>query len=94
MPKDRSPAEISHGIPITYVPARNTIFLSFALAFAEVIGPGRITAEIARTTAERLEIDANHTSEQNQQLLRQLLEEAAEVRRRTRNDEVWTGAGR
>ena len=29
---------LRHGIPITYVPARNTIFLSFALAFAEVLG--------------------------------------------------------
>src|SRR6202035_378013 len=31
-------AEMDHGIPITYVPARNTIFLSFALAWAEVLG--------------------------------------------------------
>lgn len=38
VPKSRSDAEISHGIPITYVPARNTIFLSFALAWAEVLG--------------------------------------------------------
>lgn len=37
VPKSRSDAEISHGIPITYVPARNTIFLSFALAWAEVL---------------------------------------------------------
>jgi len=29
---------LSHGIPVTYVPARNTIFLSFALAWAEVLG--------------------------------------------------------
>ena len=29
---------MAHGIPITYVPARNTIFLSFALAWAEVLG--------------------------------------------------------
>ena len=36
VPKGRSPSEISHGIPITYVPARNTIFLSYALALAEV----------------------------------------------------------
>ena len=36
VPKGRSAAEISHGIPITYVPARNTIFLSYALALAEV----------------------------------------------------------
>jgi 7-cyano-7-deazaguanine synthase len=32
VPKARSAAEMSHGIPVTYVPARNTIFLSFALA--------------------------------------------------------------
>ena len=37
VPKQRSPAEMSSGIPITYVPARNTIFLSFALAWAEVL---------------------------------------------------------
>ena len=36
VPKGRSAAEISHGIPLTYVPARNTIFLSYALALAEV----------------------------------------------------------
>jgi 7-cyano-7-deazaguanine synthase len=36
VPKDRGAEEIGHGIPITYVPARNTIFLSFALALAEV----------------------------------------------------------
>lgn len=38
VPKDRSEEEIGGVIPITYVPARNTIFLSFALAFAEVVG--------------------------------------------------------
>lgn len=37
VPKDRPLAEMSVGIPITYVPARNTIFLSFALAWAEVL---------------------------------------------------------
>ncbi len=36
VPKGRSATEMSHGIPITYVPARNTIFLSYALALAEV----------------------------------------------------------
>jgi len=36
VPKGRSASEISGGIPITYVPARNTIFLSYALALAEV----------------------------------------------------------
>ena len=38
VPKDRPDSQMSHGIPITYVPARNTIFLSFALGLAEVIG--------------------------------------------------------
>lgn len=38
VPKHRSVDEISTGIPNTYVPARNTIFLSFALAYAEVVG--------------------------------------------------------
>jgi 7-cyano-7-deazaguanine synthase len=38
VPKDRTSDAISHGIPITYVPARNTIFLSFALGWAEVLG--------------------------------------------------------
>ena len=37
VPKGRSPNEISEGIPVTYVPARNTIFLSFGLALAEKI---------------------------------------------------------
>src|SRR6266446_4343059 len=40
--KKRSEKEIAHGIPNTYVPARNTIFLSFALAWAEVLGAGHI----------------------------------------------------
>ncbi|HWE84867.1 MAG TPA: 7-cyano-7-deazaguanine synthase QueC [Terracidiphilus sp.] len=42
VPKGRGPDEMSHGIPITYVPARNTIFLSFALAWAEVLGSSDI----------------------------------------------------
>jgi 7-cyano-7-deazaguanine synthase len=37
VPKKRSQTEMSSGIPITYVPARNTIFLSFALAWAETL---------------------------------------------------------
>ncbi|HTU43599.1 MAG TPA: 7-cyano-7-deazaguanine synthase QueC [Bryobacteraceae bacterium] len=36
VPKDRAENEMRAGIPVTYVPARNTIFLSFALAYAEV----------------------------------------------------------
>ena len=37
VPKQRSEIEINQGIPVTYVPARNTIFLAYALAWAEVI---------------------------------------------------------
>lgn len=42
VPKDREAAAMGEGIPITYVPARNTIFLSFALAFAETTGASDI----------------------------------------------------
>jgi 7-cyano-7-deazaguanine synthase len=42
VPKSRSAEEMSAGIPVTYVPARNTIFLSFALAWAEVLGSSDI----------------------------------------------------
>jgi 7-cyano-7-deazaguanine synthase len=38
VPKGRAAADMSAGIPITYVPARNTIFLSFALGWAEILG--------------------------------------------------------
>ena len=38
VPKDRAPHEIATGVPLTYVPARNTIFLAFALAWAETLG--------------------------------------------------------
>jgi 7-cyano-7-deazaguanine synthase len=37
VPKDRSTEEMGEGIPVTYVPARNTVFLSFALAWVEVL---------------------------------------------------------
>ncbi len=37
VPKGRRPDEMGQGIPVTYVPGRNTIFLSFALAWAEVL---------------------------------------------------------
>ena len=37
VPKNRAESEIAAGVPITYVPARNTIFLSYALAWAEVL---------------------------------------------------------
>ena len=42
VPKGRAPEEMADGIPITYVPARNTIFLAFALAWAEVLGASDI----------------------------------------------------
>ncbi|MCI0363136.1 MAG: 7-cyano-7-deazaguanine synthase QueC [Phycisphaerales bacterium] len=38
VPKDRDPQAMSHGIPITYVPARNLIFLSIASGYAETLG--------------------------------------------------------
>jgi 7-cyano-7-deazaguanine synthase len=42
VPKDRPAQEMAAGIPVTYVPARNTIFLSLALAWAEVLGAADI----------------------------------------------------
>src|SRR5215210_7729494 len=42
VPKNRALDEMAEGIPVTYVPARNTIFLSFALAWAEVLGASDI----------------------------------------------------
>ena len=42
VPKGRGLDEMEHGIPVTYVPARNTIFLSFALAWAEVLASSDI----------------------------------------------------
>jgi 7-cyano-7-deazaguanine synthase len=42
VPKNRASEDMSEGIPVTYVPARNTIFLSFALAWAEVLGASDI----------------------------------------------------
>ncbi len=42
LPADRSLAEMADHIPVTYVPARNTIFLSFALAYAEAINASRV----------------------------------------------------
>jgi len=42
VPKDRSVNTMKESIPITYVPARNTIFLSFALAWAEVLNTSHI----------------------------------------------------
>lgn len=42
VPKGRDPGEMEQDIPVTYVPARNTVFLSFALAWAEVLEAGDI----------------------------------------------------
>jgi 7-cyano-7-deazaguanine synthase len=42
VPKDRPESEIAHGIPATYVPARNTIFLALALSWAEVVQAEKI----------------------------------------------------
>jgi 7-cyano-7-deazaguanine synthase len=42
VPKDRVEAEIGRGVPSTYVPARNTVFLGVALAWAEVLGAREI----------------------------------------------------
>jgi 7-cyano-7-deazaguanine synthase len=42
VPKGRTPGEMESGIPITYVPARNTVFLSIALAWAETLGAAGI----------------------------------------------------
>lgn len=42
LPQKRTMADMTQTIPITYVPARNTIFLSFALAYAETIGAERV----------------------------------------------------
>jgi 7-cyano-7-deazaguanine synthase len=46
IPKDRSQAEIGHGIPATYVPARNTLFVAHALAVAETTGADEIVLGI------------------------------------------------
>ncbi len=42
VPKGRSPEELGKGIPVTYVPARNTVFLACALAWAESLGAADI----------------------------------------------------
>lgn len=42
LPRDRSMTEMNQNIPVTYVPARNTIFLSFALGYAETIGAQQV----------------------------------------------------
>ena len=44
VPRDHDPAAISHGIPVTYVPARNTVFLGLALGLAETLGARDLVA--------------------------------------------------
>src|SRR5881392_4243756 len=46
VPKGRNEAEIGSGIPVTYVPARNTIFLAYAIALAEVRGASEIVVGV------------------------------------------------
>ena len=46
VPKGRGDAEIGAGIPVTYVPARNTIFLSYAIAVAEITGAAEIVVGV------------------------------------------------
>jgi 7-cyano-7-deazaguanine synthase len=46
VPKGRDEAEIGSGIPITYVPARNTIFVAYAIALAEVRGASEIVVGV------------------------------------------------
>ena len=50
VPKDTNPEEIGGGIPVTYVPARNTIFLAFAVAWAEVLGAADIFIGVNAST--------------------------------------------
>ncbi len=58
VPKKRSQTEIAHGIPVTYVPARNTIFLAYALAWSEVVPANDIflaaTPTAGRSSSKRL----------------------------------------
>jgi 7-cyano-7-deazaguanine synthase len=46
VPKDRTDAAIGHGVPVTYVPARNAVFLSCALGLAEVVGAHAIVVGV------------------------------------------------
>ena len=54
VPKNRAAAEMDGEIPITYVPARNTIFLSYALAWSEVLGTSDIFIGVNARRLQRL----------------------------------------
>ena len=54
VPKDRAADEMAAGIPVTYVPARNTVFLSLALGYAEALGGGRHLHRRQRDRLQRL----------------------------------------
>ncbi len=54
VPKKRSQTEIAHGIPVTYVPARNTIFLAYALAWSEVVPANDIFLNKSRRRRQTL----------------------------------------
>ena len=56
VPKNRNEKEISQGIPVTYVPARNTIFLSYALAWAEMLEASDIFIGLISGTDNKSEI--------------------------------------
>ena len=56
VPKGRSDEEMAAGIPVTYVPARNTVFLSLALAYAEVLG----AADLFLGRSEETRLNSSH----------------------------------
>ncbi len=63
VPKDRDESQMSKGgIPITYVPARNTIFLSFALAYAEVTAPMPSSSASTRLIIQAIPIAVRSSS--------------------------------
>ena len=62
VPKGRTTTQMSAGIPITYVPARNTIFLSFALAWAETLQASDIFIGVNALDYSAIPIAARSTS--------------------------------
>ena len=54
VPKDRSLDQMEAEIPVTYVPARNTVFLSLALAYAETVGAADIFLGVNAVRLQRL----------------------------------------